>query len=613
MTASHQLIADSRKGTEIAYIEQHLRMPFRVRIEGVCEKNGVGISSNWRQPECRRSRRIHTDVYALMPAVTLAVLTILSFPALSAAQDMFIGFSPIFPPASTPVGLPSTALSRASSFGPTASMPAVPSIDSITTPYPISSAPIQLTSNQTTTPEPSPSKRPTRAPTISPAPTLSPSFYPTITPRPSELPSMSPTEFPSGLPSGLPSPAPTFDEISVGTTNLLQTFKVGNDRIFNESEVFTFKQIMTGYTYNISDGSDLSKVNATCTIITQTLLVIPERRTFRRRFLRLLQDVATTSNASNQVEYTMTWESYHVNVTEYPSLFSRFIEDNLVNLTADLRKGDLDVLSSGSLRAIVTTEVPSAAPSISPKPTPNPFRPITSSPSLDPTAGYSDEPSGVPPSKPSNQGSAGNASVITNTIVIVSILSALAIVSCCGCFVFYHRRKQIRELEFQAAAAAGRLSSENDNGEGKSDRLEHLAVDTSAPYNDAPRSDDEQGIISPNESLLSNQSLISTGMSLGEGSIDEADRTHNLADAFDQYKDQNLEKVRADVEERVIGSDSMMNQAMTLAFMGDDEIFSDARELIAGEGADSTEIEADLLCEVNDFLKRNEFADVEER
>lgn len=179
--------------------------------------------------------------------------------------------------------------------------------------------------------------------------------------------------------------------------------------------------------------------------------------------------------------------------------------------------------------------------------------------------------------------------------------------------MFYNRRKQLRELEFQAAAAAGRLASESDKGEGTPNRLENLAVDTSDPYGYTPRSDDEQGIISPNESLLSNQSLISAGMSLGEGSVDEADRTHNLADAFDQYKDQNLEKVRADVEERVIGSDSMMNQAMTLAFMGDDEIFAETRELITGEGADSTELEADLLCEVNDFLKRNEFADLEER
>jgi hypothetical protein len=613
----------TRTGAENASYERHFPLAFRIRAPVVREANAFAISSNLREPGCSFSRRKHSNLFTAIPAIALTVLTAISLPATSEAQPTSVSLSPTFPTTSTPVASPLGTLSQSPSSGPTANMTAVPSMLQASSGDPTTPAPISAMSDSpTATPSrivspshrPTLSVNPTTAPTMSPAPTFPPSLNPTITPMPTGNPSASPTDFPSRSPSEVPSPSPTFDEESVGTTHLLQSFKVGNRRIFNDSEVFVFEDIMTGYTSNIAEGIDLSKINATCVVQSQTLLTDPERRSVRQR---LLQDVVV--NATNQVEFIMLWESYHFNVSEYPSLFSRYVESNLYNLTADLQGGGLDVLTASSLRAVITTEVPSAASSSIFKPTPYPVRPTTLQPSAAqsdtylPTFGDSDEPSVTPANKPSNLGSSGSANVITNTVVIAVVLLALFVISCCGCFLFYHRRKQLKELEFQAAAAAGRLSSEKENKEAIVDRMEFLAVDAAAPYGEVPRFDDEQGIISPNESLLSNQSLISTGMSLGEGSIDEADRTHNLADAFDQYKDQNLEKVRADVQDLVIGSDSMMNQAMTLAFMGDEEIFADTRELISGGETDATEIEADLLCEVNDFLKRNEYADVEER
>ncbi|KAI2506600.1 hypothetical protein MHU86_7810 [Fragilaria crotonensis] len=623
MTIFRKQMYVSRTGTEAGYCERHVPSAFRTRVQVIREAKALANASHLRGAECRLPRRKHSNLSSAKFAVVLTALSALSQPALSqdATLSPPMSVSPTFPPSSTPVAPPSGASSKVSSPGPTANMTAFPSMVPTRTGYPTTSAPIIPTSDSpTTTPtrivspshRPTLSVNPTTAPTITPAPTFPPSLNPTITPMPTGNPSASPTDFPSTYPSEAPSPSPTFDEVSLGSTHLLQSFKVGNGRIFNESEVFIFEQIMTGYTYNIANGSALSKINATCDMLEpQTLLIVPERRTFRLRFL---QDVV--DNATNQVEYIMQWESNYVNVTDYPSLFTRFLEQNLNNLTLDLRDGGLDVLSSSSLRAVITTEAPSAAPSSIFKPTPNPVRPTTPKPTdsqsdASPASSASEEPSVAPANKPSSQGSVGSANVITNTIVIAVVLTALFVVSCCGCFLFYHRRKQLKELEFQAAVAAGRLSSEKDNKDMTVD--ENFAIATSAPYGNVPRSDDEQGIISPNESLLSNPSLISAGMSFGEGSIDEADRTHNLADAFDQYKDQNLEKVRADVQDLVIGSDSMMNQAMTLAFMGDEEIFADTRELISGGETDATEIEADLLCEVNDFLKRNEFADVEER
>ena len=96
---------------------------------------------------------------------------------------------------------------------------------------------------------------------------------------------------------------------------------------------------------------------------------------------------------------------------------------------------------------------------------------------------------------------------------------------------------------------------------------------------------------------------------------DEADTTQNLQDEFDQYKDQNLEKMRAEVEGNLSGFDGMMSQALTKALMDDDEVHVDPSELYWGgigqqRGA---EIEASALCEVMDWLKRNDAASIDRK
>lgn len=55
-------------------------------------------------------------------------------------------------------------------------------------------------------------------------------------------------------------------------------------------------------------------------------------------------------------------------------------------------------------------------------------------------------------------------------------------------------------------------------------------------------------LVSSSELLVSNQSLLSAGVLVANDSGDEADGTYNLADKFDQYKDQNLEKIRTNVK-----------------------------------------------------------------
>jgi hypothetical protein len=121
----------------------------------------------------------------------------------------------------------------------------------------------------------------------------------------------------------------------------------------------------------------------------------------------------------------------------------------------------------------------------------------------------------------------------------------------------------------------------------------------------------ENVMLSPTDSLLSNQSLLSMGDSgLADGSGEENDGTKNLQDEFDQYKDENLEQLREHVEGNLSGFEGIMSAAVTNALMGDEEANVNMQDLLWGCSAKApgTEIEASALFEVSDWLKRNESA-----
>mmetsp|Transcript_24078 Transcript_24078/g.32013 ORF Transcript_24078/g.32013 Transcript_24078/m.32013 type:complete len:1012 (+) Transcript_24078:2-3037(+) len=116
-----------------------------------------------------------------------------------------------------------------------------------------------------------------------------------------------------------------------------------------------------------------------------------------------------------------------------------------------------------------------------------------------------------------------------------------------------------------------------------------------------------------NDTLDSNPSLVSPGYSMSSDSDEENDSTQYLADEFDEYKDKNLEEMRTKVEGTVTNSDDMMSQALTRALMDDDDSVKDPNELTWGGSGDSTEIEASVLCEMNDWLKKREGASLDQR
>lgn len=390
-----------------------------------------------------------------------------------------------------------------------------------------------------------------------------------------------------------------------------------------------------------------TRINASCAIITQRF--VSGRRRMQKvggSLRRRLDDTdAAPEVPQNFVDYTLTWESIHVNVSNYSTYFSDFINANRDAVAIDLQKNGVNVTLVGRLRIIQTSAEPSIIPTASGMPSISPSRFPSAAPSmfpsLEPSVEPSDAPSTVPSTTPSSlptrgpQGFTLAPNPITpsptsaptgggiNTTIIVVVVVALILVALAAAFLFVRRRQHKRELAFQTAAAAGSgtaVANDNIQVDRRPDRFSRLSVKTD-PYGsrrenngETPRSDDHAaGMISPSESLLSNQSLLSAGNSMGVDSIEEADGTHHLADEFDQYKDQNLEKMRTDVEETVTGADGMMSHALTLALMGDEDPVADQKELYWGGSGDATEIEASALCEVNDFLKRKEGAGIAER
>jgi hypothetical protein len=408
-------------------------------------------------------------------------------------------------------------------------------------------------------------------------------------------------------------------------------------------ESLSFEAIMEGYTQNISNpnDSDWTRINVSCSIMNQQFVsgrrLNSDTSSVRRR---RLDDVGGDTDAptaapdlpNNFVDYTMSWASLHVNVTNYSDLFFAFINSNLDSLTSDLQANGLNISLSTRARIIKTTEPPSFTPTVSWFPSTAPSLIPTASPSLIPSGNPSLLPTPFPtvtptiapsmnpsdstivPDSPSTNSGGG-----ANTTIIVVVVVGLLLAGLVGSYIFFTRRKARRELAYQTAAAAGG-SADRERGSDRfsSSRL-NIKTDLYGGMRDGhsggtPRSDDQAaGMISPSESLLSNQSLLSAGASMGVESIEENDGTHNLADEFDQYKDQNLEKMRTDVEETVTGADGMMSHALTLALMSDEDPDPNQRELYWGGSGDPTEIEASALCEVNDFLKRKDGAGLAER
>jgi hypothetical protein len=317
------------------------------------------------------------------------------------------------------------------------------------------------------------------------------------------------------------------------------------------------------------------------------------------------------------MDYTLEYLSSVTNVTNFPDLFLQYMNSNLVDVALGMQGLGLNVTSVLGASLI---QVQTPAPTISRQPSAAPTaRPSTTfSPSAVPTVLASSFPSiktSIPTrvettfspslapvtSTPAKATDGSNTSLIV--IIVVVVLAGVAILA--GLFVFYRRRTKPREEE----VTASRPPKDN-----------RLTIETPGTWNAvmAPSGDTGHGVhamVSPSESLLTSKSLLSAGSGMSAESGDEADNTKNLQDEFDQYKDQNLEQLRSDVEGNLTGFEGIMSAAVTRALMGGEVPRVDDSDLMWGAQGPQTgaEIEASALCDVNDWLKRNESATVERR
>lgn len=175
--------------------------------------------------------------------------------------------------------------------------------------------------------------------------------------------------------ASVPTPSPSLPEVSKQTTKFRQEFRLGS-RELDKDESILFARLYERYTADFSTIPALeveSKITTTCEVRNQYFRY--EEPGDRRR----LGDNAVGSITENpqlrrrlqddqmvlMVDFTMTYESRHVDVTEYPILFQNWITNNADAVLTQLHGlGMLRVVEVGSLKRIVTfTPAPTLAPS----------------------------------------------------------------------------------------------------------------------------------------------------------------------------------------------------------------------------------------------------------
>eukprot|EP00934_Nitzschia_sp_Nitz4_P005545 Nitzschia sp. Nitz4//scaffold12_size214221//17281//19367//NITZ4_001477-RA/size214221-augustus-gene-0.20-mRNA-1//-1//CDS//3329534951//5535//frame0 len=429
------------------------------------------------------------------------------------------------------------------------------------------------------------------------------------------LPTVTPSISPTMLPTPSPTIQPTLTTLSSATARFRQVFLVENGRVFTDVETTLFQGLYASYTSSfVSPPSDVARSESRCTVISQKVNEPgeEERRLDSDCHVRRLQ-----LNTSIEVVYSMNYESLYTNVTNWTLLFQSYVNANPVQVAAQMQLLGLNVSEANSAVRIILRPQPSVAPTITPSPStqaPTVTGMPSSTPSKAPTVKPTDPPTLTPtlPPTPPPTPAPRKSSPNSTTIIVVSILVA-GIIVLIGLLFYYRQRKMSRELEFQANAVGVSRKAFDDKKPGYEYNMSSAAQSHTSAYHKSMGLN--SGAVDPSESLVSNQSLLSAGNSMGGESGDEMDATQNLADEFDQYKDQNLEKMRTDVEGTLSGFDGMMSQALTRALIDDDEANFDPTELYWGGAGQlrSAEVEANVLFEVTDWLKRKETRSEDER
>lgn len=500
---------------------------------------------------------------------------------------------------------------------------------------------------------PSSSHQPSTIPTLqpSPVPTNDPSTKPSQPPSTQPSVSSSPTQSPSistqpsTQPSQQPSSEPTNSQLSQIDISLYQEL-FGVPKMLNSTQEESFQNIIESYKVNITNGTFImDRVEMICTVddkATQFIYAIPKLNLF----------------------YKVSFKSKHTRVETYGTRLKVFLNDNIdhmkqrlndegipVTFSTPVYDSNIDFTDSPTISpsyhpSIAPTSLPTYTPSFNPTSIPSqiPSKLPSSKPSVfpsstptvihssSPSLSFSEYPSSIPSQIPS---SSPTINISSSTTIIVSVtvaVSGVAVILLAGLCV----RKKCKPYNNEnsnliyttvsnSIGGGGRRSMNGTSSErpsrangilGGGIRATSLFRGANNSVNTGNRRNQHLSIdvLPSDDSIISPNSIISTGSSVNGGGSDdeEYDGTQILADEFEKYKDRNLEKMRANLEGNVSNFDSMMSQALTNALMDDDEEDGNESAMMIGE-KDSVQIEVDLLCEMNDWLKRTDGAGIDDK
>ncbi|GFH44900.1 hypothetical protein CTEN210_01374 [Chaetoceros tenuissimus] len=524
--------------------------------------------------------------------------------------------SPSFANTSRPSASPSKAPTSLPSYSPSLNPSSIP------TTFPSTKPTFQPTKLPSSLPSQFPSILPSRLASNSPSssPTVMPSSPPTTTSKPSQYPTNAPTDQPSEIPSSPPTPLPTYTNfISVKSTFL--SFVTLDEPIDQGTlRASLFEQALESLTPNINDDSNKDRVTTKCEFIrTQSL---------GGRKLRGIKD-RNLLERNVILSFTMEYSSRHVNVTDYDSDLKNWIEGNSVAYVNTLQGFTLSVTDSSIVVILEKTDAPTISPSKIPTISPS-YRPSTSptvlptnlptlkpsespslvpsvSPTLLPTALPSDSPTNIPSSMPSID--KNTAAKVGGSIGGVIGASALILV-----LALYFKRKRDNVDGSEIGTGPGLRAPGSHSNSPEVDVGVQFPVVTPGEDGFEVAQPGLDG--SPEGGYESGDSFLSSGSdNNGRGDSDsdiDYGEDGTLVDEFDKYKDNNLEKMRDEMEGMNENFDGMMSLALTKALMDDMEDEDGVSDMDINPPS-ATEIEATVLCDINDWLKKKTSTSAEER
>jgi hypothetical protein len=418
----------------------------------------------------------------------------------------------------------------------------------------------------------------------------------------------------------MPSAAPSNSFTNEIQRPCSQTLQINDGEEFDDIELGIYQLQMQSYTENFGYMIANPQIITTCQVTEQNLASGARRK--RSSFFNMFEKLwpwrrlqTTSGGTLLYIEFDIKYStSYNYTIDDYPSKFMTYVNSNLEMVTADMKTRFLPVVEAKEV-LVYSTDVPTT----SPKPTLSPayIPPVTASPirqddTLAPTPVQTPQPSvSTKPSlssapillestpKPTRQEIVNDQHSFV--VGLAAGLSGAALVVIL--FILYTKRsmrlnkKRLEEVlessqkEMGGIELGGYDGSRVASKDGIEDGTSHLAKDAM---------DARQEI----------NSVVSEGGSLGSNPYDiqEGVPLETLQDEFDNYKNQDLEFMRNGVEESVYGAEGMMSLAMTRALMEEEE-----EEVDWGGAQDCASMEANIFCDANDWLRKNEGSSLDTR